>query len=240
MGNTGARPAVQQQLPGPSAYDQLAGCYDWLAQAYTWGAMERAKCAHLPWLDRGDRALYVGAGTGAEAVEAARRGVQVTLVDQSEAMLSAAQRRFQRAGLMGTFLRADVRRFSIAEASPPGTNWDAVIAPFFLNVFSTSQVGSIIGALSRLVRPGGLLIVADFRAPTAGWFGYLQRLYYLPPLWLFWHLTSNPLHPLYDYPAIAQRAAPWLQAERRAITSVLGAPLLETVGFVVTAPTASP
>src|SRR6478735_3496059 len=85
----------------PSAdYQRVATVYDGLAEVYSGGGIRRAKLAHLAWVEPGQRVLYVGAGTGLEAVAARSEGAQVTLIDTSSAMLERARRRFERSRLV--------------------------------------------------------------------------------------------------------------------------------------------
>jgi len=61
----------------------------------------------------GMRLLDLATGTGSVAIEFARRGCQVTALDLSGPMLEVARRKAKEAGLAITFLRRDLRRFSI-------------------------------------------------------------------------------------------------------------------------------
>ena len=87
----------------------MAGAYDVLAALYSLGAIARCKSAHLAGLRPGDAVLYAGAGTAAEAVEAAVAGAEVTVMDLSAGMLERARRRFQRRGLSARFVMGDAR-----------------------------------------------------------------------------------------------------------------------------------
>ena len=160
-----------------------------LGKLYSGDAIASSKRVHLPWLTPGQSVLYAGAGTAHESVQAAAAGVRVTLCDTSERMLCRAQTRFLRAGLPVRTLHADVRTLE--------ESFDVVVAPYFLNVFSSQDVGPALRSLSERLRPGGSLITVDFRAPgSRASFRALQGLYYFPPQLLFRVLTNNPWHEL--------------------------------------------
>jgi len=197
-------------VSGPCCYDGAAGWYDLLAQAYSLGRIRACKRAQLEGLAPGDRVLFAGAGTGGEAVEAARRGVRVTVLDRSPAMLARAARRFQTAGLAGAFLAGDV-----LDHAPPEP-YDAVVAHFFLNVFPERLMPAVLRHLAGRVRPGGRLLIADF-APADGPLParVLRRLYFLAAALGFRMLAGNPLHPLYDYVPLLPGAGLRLERTRR-------------------------
>lgn len=225
--------------PVTPSYDRVARAYDWLAAFYSGGAIGRSKQVHLAWLEGGERVLYAGAGTASECVEARARGAHVTVCDMSEKMLQLARHRFEgfersaesrprerRNREMGTveFLAGDVR-------SVPGP-FDIIVAPYFLNVFSRSEVTGAIAALAARLTSGGRLIVVDFRGPSAArLFWFIQRLYYFLPQILFLLLTKNPWHELYDYEKLAREAAPFLTLKRQIGTRAFGLPLFETLYF---------
>lgn len=207
-----------------SNYDRVARYYDLLGAVYSGGAIARSKKEHLKWLSPGHSVRYAGAGTAEECVQAAARGAHVTICDKSERMLSAARRRFDAAVLSAEYQNTD--------ALTPSGSFDVVVAPYFLNVFSPTQVGPALASLAAQLRPRGRLIVVDFRAPSGALpFRIFQRIYYLFPQLLFLLLTRNPWHELYDYRKLALRNAPNLVEREQAITRVFGFPLLETICF---------
>jgi demethylphylloquinol methyltransferase len=208
------------------SYDQVAPYYDLLAHLYSGGGIKRAKLAHLTLIRPGTRVLYAGAGTGAECVEAAAIGAQVTVVELSKNMLDLCRARLLNAGQTATLIHDDV----LGSGDPLLTEpFDLVVAPFFLNVFSPAVLPFVIKNLATRVRSGGLFVSVDFRAPVAQRaFGLLQRLYYWAPLALFYLLTHNPWHPLYDYERVIRGAALPLKRGSSLIHTAWGLPFLET------------
>jgi ubiquinone/menaquinone biosynthesis C-methylase UbiE len=66
---------------------------------------------------RGLRVLEIGCGCGSEAERFARAGAYYTAVDLTNAAVSLTQRRFQLAGLPGTFLQGDAENLPLADNS---------------------------------------------------------------------------------------------------------------------------
>lgn len=128
-------------------------------------------------------------------------GVDLTALDVSARMLERAR---QRLGTSATNVRfCDEDLF----AHQPSEPYDTVVVNFFLNVFAASALPRVLAHLGSLLRPGGRLFVGDFAPPVTGRIErWLQKAYYLPPLTLFWLVTKNPWHPLYDYRPLATQS----------------------------------
>lgn len=112
----------------------------------------------------GERALDVGCGTGAFTLELARRGADVTSVDQSEGMISLARSLAVQDGLQVTFTVAD------AEALPfPDGEFDLVIAVTVLCF--AADPGRMLRESLRVLKPDGRLVIGELNSlsPWAWW-----------------------------------------------------------------------
>ena len=102
-----------------------------------------------------EKILDLTAGTGAQSVELARRGYQVTAADISDRMLVRCE---QRASKVGVSLAGLIRR----EASETSevNHFDAVISCFFglSHLLQTDDLERVIAAAHRALKPGGLLV----------------------------------------------------------------------------------
>jgi demethylmenaquinone methyltransferase/2-methoxy-6-polyprenyl-1,4-benzoquinol methylase len=137
--------------------------------------------------------LYVGVGRGEEALEAARRGADVTGLDCSPAMLDRFRGSLDADGLSARVVVGDL----FAHSAPRG-GYDCIAAHFVLNVFPRDVVREALGHLAAQLRPGGRIVVADF-APPSGALGLLARAYYRLVNLAGWSLGLAALHPIYDY-----------------------------------------
>ena len=95
------------------------------------------------------RALDLGCGTGAHAIELARRGWQVTGVDNQPRALRFARRRAARQGAQVTFVQADVTALGRAGLAAP--------VDFFLDV----------GCFHHLPEPGRRAMASGVTAAAA-------------------------------------------------------------------------
>jgi len=120
----------------------------------------------------GLRVLDVGCGDGAYSIHAARLGATVTGLDISPAMLDAARRRADAAGVSVEWREGRV------EALPfPAASFDVVIAVTVL--CWVSDPAGAVREMARVLRPGGIVVIGElgryspwaFVRRVRGWFG---------------------------------------------------------------------
>jgi len=180
----------------PIRYRHVAWVYDTIASAYSFGAIDRAKAVHVGQIKPGDKLLYAGAGTGREIVGALERGAEVTCIEPCPAMASRLHRRLSSAADGFTIVPKPV------QAIPAEPAYNLVIAHFFLNVFDAATMPEVLAHLCRLVKPGGHIVIADFKpsADNAGMIDHLARsLHYRPVNLVGRLLRICALHPIYNY-----------------------------------------
>jgi magnesium-protoporphyrin O-methyltransferase len=103
--------------------------------------MRATLLSYLPQDLRGVSILDAGCGTGALAVEAAKRGARVTAIDLSPQLVAVAQQRLP-AGLDVTFLSGDM-------LDPELGTFDHVVAMDSIIHYQTQDMINIITALAR-------------------------------------------------------------------------------------------
>lgn len=100
----------------------------------------------------GGRALDLGAGTGALALDLAKSGLQVSALDVSAAMLSEAGRRAEASGLELALVEAPAESTGLADAS-----FELVTAGQCWHWFDRPRAAA---EVFRLLVPGGALVIA--------------------------------------------------------------------------------
>jgi demethylmenaquinone methyltransferase/2-methoxy-6-polyprenyl-1,4-benzoquinol methylase len=121
----------------------------------------------------GDVVLDVATGTGAVAIELARRhGCSVVGVDQSPGMLAAGRARVERAGL-GRLVRLEPGR---AEELTFAAGSFAGLTFTYLLRYVEDPAATVAG-LARLVRPGGVVASLEFAVPRGPWTQPVWRVY---------------------------------------------------------------
>jgi SAM-dependent methyltransferase len=187
-------PTPEEGLSGRDYYRMAAPIYDACTALWSGRAIWNSQLCQLEHMQRGSTALYAGGGQGRAAIEAARAGVHVTLVDVSPAMLGLAKARARRAGVAIRFVQADLWDWS------PEIPFDHVVANHFFNVFHARSMADMRQRLIGWIAPSGSLHIADFR-PLGGNIATrsLQRAHHFVPLSGCAALTRNALHPIYDH-----------------------------------------
>lgn len=209
-------------------YGAVAAVYEELASLYSRGRIAASKRSQLKHLNPGDRVLYAGVGRGEDALLAARFGIRVTAVDLSGGMLRRLARRLDREGLEASLIQGDVASMASrgdekTEASETSEasgaleeRYDAVVANYFLNLFEVERAGAMLERLAERVRPGGLILCADFALPVGGRFGrWITEAYYRPVNWIAWAVGLCDLHPILDYPRLLEPQGFRIRSEER-------------------------
>lgn len=131
------------------------------AAAYGQGAdrPELAVIAELAGDLRGKSLLDTAGGKGACALAMAGRGARVVLADLTEAMLAAAKAGFLEAGVTFSAVAADTQRLPFANRT-----FDAVTCTRAFH--HVADVPAALTEVRRVLKPGGLLLVADHSGPN--------------------------------------------------------------------------
>jgi demethylmenaquinone methyltransferase/2-methoxy-6-polyprenyl-1,4-benzoquinol methylase len=168
-------------LPEPQVqamFDRIAGVYDLMNSVMTAGLHHRwrERAADMAALESGDSALDVATGTGDLAIELSRRvGPEGEVVgsDFSEGMLELARQ------------KAPALRFEHGNALAlpyDDDEFDAATAGFGARNFSDLPQG--LREMSRVVRPGGHVVILEITTPER------------PPLSLFFRLWFDRIVPM--------------------------------------------
>ncbi|MEE2672202.1 MAG: metalloregulator ArsR/SmtB family transcription factor [Myxococcota bacterium] len=121
----------------------------------------------------GQSAADIGTGTGILAAELARLGVRVIGVDNSSRMLDAARAKLDAEGITSVELRrGEVQNLPIEDEEV-----DAAFAHMVLHYLASP--GEALREMARIVRPGGVVVVADFLQHENEWMRQELRVVWL-------------------------------------------------------------
>lgn len=150
-------------------FDRLARVYCGMEWMLAGGVLHRARTAWAAEAAGAGRILIAGdgPGRGVEALRVAAPRAEITVIEQSPAMIAVARRRLARMGLADgvRWIEADARR--VGPGAVPSQ--DVIVTQFFLDCFDAEGVGRVVDALAALARPEAAWLLADFRVPEAGW-----------------------------------------------------------------------
>jgi len=139
-------------------FEPLGPTYDRYASLLSFGQDPRWRRFLVSRIEAapGDRVLDVATGTGAVAVELARRyGCEVVGLDQSPGMLAEAEKR---APARVSFVLGDAERMPFDSAS-----FDAVTVTYLLRY--VDDPAATLREIARVVRPGAMLASLEFAVP---------------------------------------------------------------------------
>jgi demethylmenaquinone methyltransferase/2-methoxy-6-polyprenyl-1,4-benzoquinol methylase len=156
-------------------FDRIAGVYDVMNSVMTAGLHHRwrERAVDLARVGPGSRALDVATGTGDLAIALAGRGADVVGSDFSEGMLERAR------------AKSSAARWELGNALAlpyDDGSFDAATVGFGARNFSDLAQG--LREMTRVVRPGGRVVVLEITTPTR------------PPLSTFFSLWFDRIVPL--------------------------------------------
>jgi ubiquinone/menaquinone biosynthesis C-methylase UbiE len=159
----------------------------------TLGRIERVRAAIAARLRPGSRVLDLGCGTGALAVQLARKGCQVTGVDISPAMLAQAGQRVRQAGLEEQITLRQLGAVSLDSAFDDGS-FDVVVSTLVFSELSDDEIAYTLAECWRVLRSRGKLLIADEVLPGSVLGRLATFLFRLPFLLVAFVLTQNTTH----------------------------------------------
>ncbi|HXV34968.1 MAG TPA: class I SAM-dependent methyltransferase [Gaiellaceae bacterium] len=156
-------PASERNRAARELFAPLAGTYDRYARLLSFGQDPRWRAFLVSRVDAGpgDTVLDVACGTGAVAIELARRhGCRVVGVDQSPEMLAEGRRRVEAAGLAD---RVELREGRAEELPSEDAAFAGLTFTYLLRY--VDDPAATMRELVRVVRPGGTIAMLEFAVP---------------------------------------------------------------------------
>jgi ubiquinone/menaquinone biosynthesis C-methylase UbiE len=178
--------------------------YDLGIRLLTLGQVDRAYDRLVVWVRHGSRVLDIGCGTGALALRAAQAGAEVTGIDRDSRMLEIAR---QRAAIAGLDRHVALREEGIAELDAYDDQaFDIVTAGLCLSELADSERAFALHQIHRLLRPGGMLLIADESVPGRAVPRALRAVLRLPLVAITYLLTQTSTHAVENLPETVRKA----------------------------------
>jgi demethylmenaquinone methyltransferase/2-methoxy-6-polyprenyl-1,4-benzoquinol methylase len=137
--------------------------YDRGIRILTLGSLDGAYDRLTSHIERGQRVLDIGCGTGALTIRAAQKDAQVKGIDVNAQMLEIAQERIRETGLSN---HVELCEMGVAElGSEEAESYDVVMSGLCFSELTEGELTYTLREAMRILRPGGRLLIADEVSP---------------------------------------------------------------------------
>jgi len=183
----------------------------------TLGSIDRAYDRLASHVGEGQHVLDLGCGTGALTLRAARRGASVKGIDISARMLEIAAERVRDAGLGE---RIELAEAGIAELDgEEPDSYDVVTCGLCFSELSDDEQRFALSHVRRILRPGGLLLVADEVKPPSLAARVTHAVVRAPLVALTYLITQQTTQPVDDLSGKLEAAGLTIESVRSSLLS---------------------
>ncbi|MFQ5739693.1 MAG: corrinoid protein-associated methyltransferase CpaM [Acidobacteriota bacterium] len=174
--------------------ESAPGRYELGIRLLALGQLDKAYDRLASRIQPGHRVLDIGCGTGALALRAAGRGASVRGIDVDPRMLEIASRKAQESQLHQPIEWAEMGVAELAGERPE--SYDAVTSGLSFSELSEDELSYTLEQVMRILKPGGLLLVADEVRPRGVAARVIYWLVRAPLVTLTYLLTQETTHPV--------------------------------------------
>jgi len=147
-------------------FDGVASSYLFLETITFGNQLQKCRTSMISHLTNSKRALVLGEGNGRflEAFCKANPLAEILVIDESPRMLDLAKRRIANAN-PPINNQIEFRCANVFEILPLTGTFDLIVCNFFLDCFTSSEIGHLLGVFHQMLFGEGLIVVGDFRNP---------------------------------------------------------------------------
>ncbi len=171
----------------PSRYDQGI-------RILTLGKLDKVYNRLTSHIKKGQKILDLGCGTGALTLKAAQKGAKVKAIDINPQMLEIAQKQAIKKNLLQNVTLSEM---GVAELeSEKSNNYDVVMSGLFFSELTESELIFTLNEINRILKPSGLLLVADEVRPKSILKRILNDLLRFPLAVITYLITQTTVHSI--------------------------------------------
>jgi ubiquinone/menaquinone biosynthesis C-methylase UbiE len=178
--------------------------YDKGIRILTLGRLEKAYDRLVSHIKSGQKVLDIGCGTGALTLRAAQKGASVKGIDVNPEMLELARQKAARAGLAQNL---ELDEMGVAELSgEKSESYDAAMSGLCFSELTEDELIYTLKQVKRILKQGGLLIVADEVRPQTIARRLISWLVRLPLVIITYLVTQTTTSAVNDLPGMIREA----------------------------------
>jgi len=130
-------------------------------------------------INKDDKVLELGCGTGSLAILCARKGTEVTGIDLSPKMLAIAHRKINKAGLTDKIKLLRMSAMDI-DTTFDTNSFDVITSTLVFSEMSREEIRYVLNQCLRVLKANGSLLIADEIMPQSPFGKFLLFLFRLP------------------------------------------------------------
>jgi ubiquinone/menaquinone biosynthesis C-methylase UbiE len=186
--------------------------YDTGIRLLTFGSVDKAYDQLISHVREKQSILDIGCGTGALTLRAAKKGAEVKGIDVNAQMLEIAHKRIAEAELEQN---VELCEAGVAELADEGAeSYDAVMSGLCFSELTEDELIYCLKEVKRILKPGGLLLVADEVMPKSISKKILHRLIRFPIVIITYLLTQTTTHSRRNLPERIKEAGFLIESVR--------------------------
>lgn len=175
----------------PSRYDQGI-------RILTLGKLDKVYNRLTSHIKKGQKILDLGCGTGALTLRAAQKGAKVKGIDINPQMLEIAQKQAIKKNLIQNI---ELCEMGVAElGSEKSESYDVVMSGLCFSELSEDELIYTLKEIKRILKPGGLLLVADEVRPKSILKRILNELLRFPLVIITYLIIQTTIHSIENLP----------------------------------------